>query len=304
MITGALLLSRNYRGDGTKIFLRHNWLQLFITTEIWLVIMFWYKQLLPGSILFAYGVRACLIRFIATIFFINSVTLGNMWYMFMILCLYLVIPLLAIAIEEIDPRCFLLPVIIVINCSFILPDINLGLRILGYDHVLATQLQSGFIFSMYAVFLLCGYYINRGVLTRIKTYVLLIVLGCAFVAYCGVQLWTYSLDFDYVIGYESVFPLIISVCLFELLRRIRVGDKNRIRKAATELSRISFGIYFIHICIMEGLWYLIDYKHWQIVYLTKFVFLEGVSFFGAVAIIQVFRRNKWISKHILGIKPA
>ena len=191
-----------------------------------------------------------------------------------------------------------------INCSFILPDINLGLRILGYDHVLATQLQSSFIFSMYAVFLLCGYYINRGVLTRIKTYVLLIVLGCAFVAYCGVQLWTYSLDFDYVIGYESVFPLIISVCLFELLRRVKLGDNSRVRKVATELSQISFGIYFIHICIMEGLWYVIDYNHLQIAHLPKFVLLEGVSFFGAIAIIQMLRRIKWISKYILGIKPV
>ena len=106
MITGALLLSRNYRGDGTKIFLRHNWLQLFITTEIWLVIMFWYMQLLPISILIAHGVRVRLIRFVATILFLNPVTLGSMWYMFMILCLYLIIPLLAIAIEEIDARFF------------------------------------------------------------------------------------------------------------------------------------------------------------------------------------------------------
>ena len=49
MITGALLLSRDYTGDKLKHFLKHNWLTLLITTEIWLVIMFWEKQALPGS---------------------------------------------------------------------------------------------------------------------------------------------------------------------------------------------------------------------------------------------------------------
>ena len=36
MISGALLLPRNYGGGETTRFLKHNWLQLLITTEIWL----------------------------------------------------------------------------------------------------------------------------------------------------------------------------------------------------------------------------------------------------------------------------
>ncbi|MBR6459030.1 MAG: acyltransferase family protein [Actinomycetaceae bacterium] len=105
MITGALMLHRDYESKGRiSRFLKYNWLQLLITTEIWLTIMFWYIQLLPKSVLRTDGIGECLKDFFCTLLFIDPVTMGNMWYMSMILCVYLMIPILAIGLKRIDVR--------------------------------------------------------------------------------------------------------------------------------------------------------------------------------------------------------
>ena len=100
-----------------------------------------------------------------------------------------------------------------------------------------------------------------------------------------------------------MFTLIVASCLFELLRRVRLSHESRTAKAAAFIARISFGIYCIHICIMDGLWAIVEKHHLHMAYLSKFVILEVISFGGSIIIIQILRRNKWISKHVLGIKP-
>jgi len=304
MISGVLLLPRDYSGDKINRFVKHNWLQLFITTEIWLVIMYWYKQCFPGSFLLAYGKRVCLIRFIETVFFINPDTLGSMWYMFMIICLYLMIPIIAMSLKKLEPKYFVIPGSIVLFCSFILPDINAVLQAIGHQGVFETRLQSANIFSMYAVFLLFGYFISEGALSRVKTNTLLGGMLCVFIAFCAFQFWIYTTESDYVVGedYASIFPLIIGVLLFELLHRARINEKSMLARLATELSKITFGIYFVHICIMEGMWQIIDHYGININYLWRFCLLETVSVLGSIVLIQIFRHNKWMSKNLFGIK--
>lgn len=311
MISGALLLPRNYEGK-TGRFLKHNWLQLLITTELWLTIMFWYKQIWPGSVLFTEGIGACLIRFVMTLLFLNPITMGSMWYMEMILCVYLLIPVLAIALKKINNKYFLIPMAIVTFCSFILPDINGTLAALGIQKTIETKLESLNVFSMYVVLLLIGYFIsNNEVLKKVKTSILVIGCGASFIAFCIFQFWFYSKEYHFVVGegYHSIFPVLVAVFLFELLRRANIG--NRLNKAASGLSKISFGIFFIHICIMEGLMSVINYFDMGLTLLSKFIFLEGISFFGSILIIKLltyrklterFKCIRWIDKNLLGIK--
>lgn len=301
MISGALLLNRDYDNKGLSRFIKHNWLQLFITTEIWLAIMFWYKQLLPDSILLSEGIVKCLINFVMTLLFLNPVTMSSMWYMFMILCVYLLIPILAISLKKIDYKYFFIPMIIVIFSSFIMPDINGILGTLGFNEVIDLKLASENVFSMYVVYLLLGYFISsKLIFEKLKTRTVVIGLCVFFTAYCAVQFWIYTKEFDYAISYNSIFPLLISVSLFELLRRTNI--KGIINKISTYLSKVSLGIYFIHICIMEGLVVVIDYMGFNITYLWRFLFLEFISFFGALIIIWILKRSKFLSKNLLRIK--
>ena len=311
MISGALLLPKDYENGGGAKFLKRNWLQLFITTELWLAIMFWYKQVLPGSILFSEGIGPCLLSFVMTMLFLNPVTMGSMWYMEMILCVYLMIPILAIALKKLGFKYFLIPIAIVVFCSFIQPEVNGALTAVGVQFKIETVLESAHVFSNYVVMLLLGYFVaHEEGLTRVKTSLLIIGGSLSFLLFCIFQFWFFSKEYDFVVakGSRSIFAVLVAVFLFELLKRAKIREKSG--KTATGLSRISFGIYFIHICIMEGLVAVINHFGLGITYLWKFLLLEGISFFGSILIIKCLSFEKvrqigfvkWINKNLLGIK--
>jgi len=305
MISGALLLPRDYSGEKTTKFLKHNWLRLLVITELWLAIMFWYKQLLPGSILFSKGLAVCLVRFVLTLLFINPVTMGSMWYMEMILCVYLLIPLLSFSVKQIDFKYFLLPMSIVVFCSYILPDLNGILVALGRPGQLKTTLESANVFSMFVVCLLLGHFLNAGVLARVSRRWLWCFLVVSSVCFCLFQFWFFSREVDFVVGkgYHSIFVMLPAIPIFELLRRHEYAETaSPGMRVCTELSRIAFGIYFIHICIMEGLKAVINRYHLGVTLMPKFLLLELVSFGGSVLLIKVLERNRWIAKYLLGIK--
>lgn len=309
MISGVLLLSKDYE-ENPFYFIKHNWLNLFITTEVWLTVMFWYKQFLPGSILLSDGIFVCLIRFIMTLLFLDPVDMGSMWYMYMILCVYLVIPIISVGLKYIDKKYFLLPGLIVIIGSFLVPDISGFLNSVGVSMSFTFSLASKHVFSMYVVYLLLGYYlVHFKGLQRIKTKTIVCFCINSFLAYCIFQFWFYTREYDFVVGYNSIFPLIVSVSLFEILQRLKYG--GLFQSITFILSRISFGIYFIHICIMEGMMSVINYFGLNITYLCRFLLLELVSFFGAVLIIIALDKSKWINhidknklikRYFLGIK--
>ena len=304
MISGTLLLPRNYSGGGTTRFLKHNWLQLLFTTEIWLTIMFWYKQVLPGSILASDGITVCFLRFIMTLLGLNQITMGSMWYMPMILCVYLMIPVLSISLKELDGRYFLVPISIVVFSSYILPDINGFINALGFQKNFIEAVDSANVFSIFIVYILFGYYIgSKRVLEKLNTRTIVFGLVSSFISFCVFQFWIYTREWDFVVGYSyrSIFPMIVSVCVYELLRRMpEVGEKAK--WICTELSKISFGIYFVHICIMEGIDAIIENTGLNITYFHKFLLLESVSFLGSIFTIWIFRRFKWIAKNMFGIK--
>ena len=238
-----------------------------------------------------------------TLLFINPVTMGSMWYMPMILCVYLLIPILAVALKKIDGRYFLLPVLLVVFCSLLLPDINGAMLTIGVTESLETTLESSNIFSMFVVYLLLGYWISaKEVLKVLKTRTVVLGLVSSYAAFNIFQMWIYTIEYDYVVGegYRSIFPLITAIFLFELLRRRSYTD--RVSKLAASLSRISFGIYFLHVCIIEGVVVLITYFGWDISYLWKFLVLEVASFVGSVIIIMIVGKSDWLAEVLFGIK--
>lgn len=312
MISGTLLLPRNYEDGGARKFIKHNWLPLFITTELWLIIMFWYRQISPGSVLLTEGIWSCIIHFIMTLLFLNPVTMGSMWYMEMILCVYLMIPVLSIALKKLDFMFFLIPVGIVLFCSYILPDVNGILKTMGLQMTIETKLTSANVFSMYVILLLLGYYVaHKEALKKIKTSILMMGCAVSFIAFCIFQFWFYSREYDFVVGngYHSVFPMLVALFLFELLRRAEIGEG--ISKVSTGLARISFGIYFVHICIMEGLVIVNGYFGLRLTHFWLFLYLESISFIGSVLIIKLlacrkitehFKWMKNINRYLFGIK--
>ena len=304
MISGALLLFRSYEGDGWKRFIKKNWLPLFITTEIWLVIMFWFKQILPGSVLAGSGLKECIKEFAKTVLFISPTTMASMWYMEMILCAYLLIPILAVAVRHIPKQYFLFPCMIVIICSYLIPDVKGVLTGLGKTVKWDTKLESANVFSMYIVYILLGHYIHQGLLSGLKKSILLCLAAASTLVFCAVQVWVWSTPYEYVFAksYKDIFILIASASVFELLRRSTVRDTAA--KVSHGLAEISFGIYFVHICIIEGVNALIKQNVPSVYHLGRMFILEFSAILGSILIIQVMRRIRFFSQYVFCIKDS
>ena len=117
MISGTLLLSRKVETEqDIGRFYKRNLLPLVITAEIWTVIMYWYIVLVnPGNtVLETGGVSGAITGMFHTMLFINQTRFGSMWYIPVIICLYLMLPLMAMVITKVgSAKPFLLPCILI-----------------------------------------------------------------------------------------------------------------------------------------------------------------------------------------------
>ncbi len=303
MISGALLLPRDYSGQYSR-FLKNHWLRLIITTEIWLTLMFWYLQIFPDSLLKTEGLRECLIRFVLTLLFLNPLRTSSMWYMEMILCLYLMIPIFSAALRSLPRKAFLIPILLAAVYFCAVSDVEFFLSVGGIDRDISPAFRASNLFSKYALFLLMGYFCAQGTFSRIPTAVVAAVFLLFSGAFAGLQFWFFSLANDALLGdyYSSLLLTVSAVSLFELIRR-RKHIPTAERKVCRFLSEISFGIYFLHICIMEGLNFLLEEHAAGIRHYEKYLLLEIVSFAGSVLIIQLLRRIPVLSLYLFGIKP-
>ena len=88
---------------------------------------------------------------------------------------------------------------------------------------------------------------------------------------------SFSTASDYYLCYADFGILLTGALLFELFRR-KAELLEIVKKPVVFLSRISFGIYFVHIFIMTGLYSVLG-KVSSIGRFPKFFILETVSFF-------------------------
>lgn len=302
MITGALLIPRDYENkETTKRFIRHNWWGLLRTTLIWLVIMFCFLQIFDDSMLKAHGVFKTLIYLVSTTLFFNQVTLPNMWYMPMILCIYLMIPVIAIAIRKLGDKYILALSAILLIGGVIVPNLNEILYACGLSSFISWEVNYTNIFSIYFLFILAGYWISARKLQNVKCCWLWIVLAVSIFITTFFQLWIYSTPSDYFLNVADFGIIMIVVPLFEIIRR-KANPSSVLSKPITGLAKIAFGIYFLHICIMYGMneWFnktAPDFYHFP-----RFLVLETVSFSLSALIILITSKVKLFRKYAYLIK--
>lgn len=299
MISGALLLKKKMETyEDVLHFYRHNLLSLFITAEVWFFIMYWSITLTDGIV---QSLPEMLLGCIKTMLFIDQVTMGSMWYMPMILCLYLLLPLLSLAMHKTSPRLFILPLSLVAICSFVIPNLNSLFHLLELDYSITPALYSSNLLSLYFLFVFLGYWISCGGLEKISTFLVSLFALLSFSATCAYQMFAFSCTYDYTIGYESIGILIYSVFTFELIRR-GAHWVNTLEHPVTYLSQIAFGIYFVHIMIMQPIYARADFSTWHNV--THLAFLEAVSFLGSIIIIALLSKIPLLKRYMFMIKDG
>ena len=302
MISGALLLGKVYDNRQTVVrFYRHNLLDIFITSEIWYFIMYWgivlfFDRSLKGNLL------GCIIGCIKTMLFIDQNTMGSMWYIPMILCIYIMIPLIAVAIQQFGVRIVFLPCLIVYISSCIIPFFNDVLTITtgkGFEF----SIKSSNVFSFYFIYVIAGWIIQSRYLEKVKTGCLWATAALLFVLSSAVQLWAFRTEADLVFSYEFPLFLPISIALFEIIRRKAGKDvpvQQKGYSAVTYISKISFAIFFIHVCIMTFVDKFVSFEGWMRP--LKCLFLLISSMILSVIVIWILSHVKVFRRYMLFMK--
>lgn len=138
------------------------------------------------------------------------------------------------------------------------------------------------------LYVLIGYWISIGGLKRLRKELVACLAGAAFIVCCIFQLYAFSRPNNYLVAYDCSFILITSMFLFEFIRRCKEPERI-IKRCITYISKISFGIFFVHILIMTFLTRFSVLKDLpRPVYL---IVLETISVGGSIVLI-------WLLSHI------
>lgn len=234
-ISGYLLLDRNYGRDGAFLFWKRNLLNLLITVEIWMV---------------AYNIFICLFKgekfyvttLIKNMLFLKSVGLSHMWYMPMIIGLYIFLPFVADFLQNTEIRVLGFPLVILYVYLFCVPVFNVLCQMYGYQQV-GSLLDLNYGGGVYGFYLICGYFVKKGVFKRISFRSLLLCGISFFVGTVVLQIFAFDHQYSYTVWYNNGLLFICVLSFFELFSRFPIKKTFRI---IGDLSKSSFGIYLIH----------------------------------------------------------
>ncbi len=239
MITGSLILTKEYNSENIKLFWKNKWLHLFICTLIWFIIyelflvLYSHKTITP-------------IRTIQDLLFINKVNMSHAWYLPMILGIYILLPFVAGILNSYDKRILLFPLSIYTLFAFGFPLINVFNKVYNPEQPLSNQFSLGFSGGVYGIYIIFGYLVKIGIFKKIKTGIFIAISIVFYFAIVLIQIWSYKNGVVYNIWYDNVLLLIVSLCLFELISRIKTFSLYSIIKI---ISIYSFPIYLIHYMI-------------------------------------------------------
>ena len=242
-ISGALLLNKNFTDKKNIVqFYKKNYLNLLICFLIWIVI---YNILIPIIRNESFSIKKMLLELL----FLRTNDLSHMWYMYVILGIYIIIPFLSVVLNKF-PKSAIFPVMLLITFNtMILPNTSSLLKVFGIDLPSNIVLDINGVGSYYTIYLITGFYLYNGVFKSIKTSYISFLGIVFFIGSIFVQVLTSHGGQRHNIWYDFIGLYLCSICVFELFSRISLKNKYTIL-LTNELSKRALAIYFIHIPII------------------------------------------------------
>lgn len=243
MISGALLLTRDWNKDNCIRFWKKNWLRLLICTEIWWIIY--------DIFIFFWGEEPITIQdVVKNILFIKPVDFLHVWYMNRILGLYILIPFVAMVLNKIDLKLLIFPFVIYFFYSFVVPVLSLISKVTGGESFV-SELSLGFSGGTYGLYLVMGFLLVKLDLDKIKNIWLILASSVFFVLTVCFEIWCVSNGYGYKLWYDNGLLFGISIPLFILLSRIK-GLPKILNSFGQSVAKHSFGIYLLHELVLRG----------------------------------------------------
>ena len=284
MISGALMLDENKPLPMKKMM--KTVLQTAIITFIWLII---YALIYEVAYPLHEGKEFDADKFVKTLFFGRY----HLWYMFAIIGLYLITPILRLFVKKQNAKYVLYFLLLALIFQFAIPIPNLLLnKTLDFENYIANfygQFNMSFVLGYPAYYLLGWYVANIEIkkVWRIVIYVLGL-LGMAVTVLGPQFLSTEKLKF-YAPFYDilSLNVLLYSFAVFMLVFYLFKG-KNGGKSAPvlTKISSLTFGVYLMHEAILFFLNYNSTVKNayahvsltWLLTTAVSFSLALGISY--------------------------
>ena len=290
-LTGALILKKEFNDEKDVLkFYKRNLLPLIVTYEIWNVIYSIFIYIDTGVFKLS--------DLIHEMIFITRAPVSNIWYMPVIIGMYVGLPFLSMIIKKISFKVVKIPFIISLVAFSIVPSINVIMSLYGlsnYYNILDLSILRG----LYGSYMLAGYYIaNEKALKKINNKILLLIFIISF----GLTVYVQSLSnekYIYLVWYDF-FPLMISgITLFELLNRIKINN-NIIVSITNFISKISLGIYYLHIILITIVGdFILKIK---IINPFRVGILFELVFLSCIVIIYILSKSKIIKEKVFLVK--
>jgi surface polysaccharide O-acyltransferase-like enzyme len=282
MISGAVLLGRD---EDLGTFTRKRISRLLIPFIFWSLL---YATLKYYSILseFSFWKSAKLI--------ITDASLGSaihLWYLFMIIGLYLIIPILrkwTVLYRENEIRYFL--------------AIWVATVVIGFFQIGLLQKVNFTYFTGFIGYLVLGYYLDRVVIRHTKMFTVMslgfITLGAVTIAFLSRQesLANNEIVYKYY-GYMTPLLMITAIGWFILFRLIA----TRTNKFIESIDQHSFGIYLVHILILGTVKNNIRPEAFQSTpfMICIYIFMIAlVTFFASYAFCLIVKKIPYVNKLI------
>ncbi len=201
---------------------------------------------------------------------------GIMWFMYTLIGLYLISPLISPWLEKAS-KCEIEFVLLLWIVTLLYPIIS------SYVFVDETPKGMLYSFSGYAGYYLFGYYLRKHspkVNWTIKVLMIIVpVIICGITLYKGVEV-----DFYRLFWYLSIFVVVMAAGWFLLIKDLITGKRSAALSSggfSQTISNLCFGTYLIHIIIMRDvLWRipLIGSCGWGTQVLITFLMTTVLSF--------------------------
>lgn len=237
MVSGALLIPTSLRFSE---FLRKRFGRVICPTIFWTIVYLILRMTFKG-----FGSSSIIIKALLSIPF-SAQGSGVLWFMYVLIGFYLIIPVISPWIKQSNKREIGFYILLFVISS-LYPFIGklLFLRV-GTGNIL-------YYFSSYGGFFILGYYLSRYRVEISLKYLCIIYVMCLLLPIAFIYTENTD-DFWRMVNYLSFPVVLMCVLIFEAAKRAsKYLDKFSQKTLAiiSKLSSLSFGVYLIHIAVME-----------------------------------------------------
>lgn len=259
MLSGALNLDEN-RKVSQKKYVKSS-LQMFVILLFWsLIYAFFYEMLVPlvESGVDGFSIDMFLQAFIEGHF--------HMWYIFVIIGLYMLTPVLRLFIKRENITTIMYFLVISIVIVFCVPLIDFIASMYVGDNLVIKYIDK-FHFPMIGIYLtyyILGWFLaNVEITKKVRTIICAMGIACLFVTVFGTYFMSYSENESNQFFYSKNLVTILcsSTAIFVFVFYCLKGKqlKSKSAKWLTLLSKLTFGVYLLHIIILSFVNKLFEY---------------------------------------------